>query len=489
MKLLESIIHSLKSFSSIYILTCIIILHTVLHIKYLDLLPIGFHQWRQTQTLSVARNFFEESMNIFQPRVDNRGDGSGITGMEFPLVNYLIAIAYRIIGLNNTVGRLVILFFSFIALIGCFLFTKALFKSQLLASISTIFLLFSPLFTYYSIVVMPDIPSLSFIFLSLYFLIQFKDSKKFFFLILSTITLTFAALIKISALVIVPYLFYTIWNSTEQSSKKLKYILTMLSSLIPVLTWYLYARYLSNTFGNTDFLLQPKFPYPFSVIPQILRKVIVQWLPELYINYAEFIFFSIGIYFLMKNYDNYKSVKKFISIYLGAFILYFIAFLPMFEYHDYYAIPILPVLIIICTIGFEKVLEISYSKKLVYWFVLILLIIMPILGSVRALSRFERASKPYDLFTIEKHLDKVIPDKRDLIIAIGDDSPSIYLYFMHRKGWAIGNKITMEQLDILKSKGAKYIVSSTNISETPEILENIQLISNYGQFKIYVIKK
>ena len=48
--------------------------HTLLHVKYIDLPPVGFHQWRQTQTLSVARNYYEEGMNILQPRVDNRGD-------------------------------------------------------------------------------------------------------------------------------------------------------------------------------------------------------------------------------------------------------------------------------------------------------------------------------------------------------------------------------------------------------------------------------
>ena len=48
------------------------------------------HNWRQTTVTMVARNFLEVDNNIFYPRVDFAGDKTGITGMEFPLLNYMI---------------------------------------------------------------------------------------------------------------------------------------------------------------------------------------------------------------------------------------------------------------------------------------------------------------------------------------------------------------------------------------------------------------
>ncbi|MBN1597984.1 MAG: hypothetical protein JW894_06795 [Bacteroidales bacterium] len=48
------------------------------------------HSWCQTTVLMGARNFYEIEVNILYPRLDFAGEKSGITGMEFPILNYLI---------------------------------------------------------------------------------------------------------------------------------------------------------------------------------------------------------------------------------------------------------------------------------------------------------------------------------------------------------------------------------------------------------------
>ncbi len=59
------------------------------------------HSWRQITGNMVARNFLEIDANILYPRVDMAGDKSGITGTEFPLLNYIIYLWFLdgIIGL------------------------------------------------------------------------------------------------------------------------------------------------------------------------------------------------------------------------------------------------------------------------------------------------------------------------------------------------------------------------------------------------------
>ena len=52
-------------------------------------LEIG-HNWRQTTVTMVARNFLEVDNNIFLPRIDFAGEKTGISGMEFPFLKYLI---------------------------------------------------------------------------------------------------------------------------------------------------------------------------------------------------------------------------------------------------------------------------------------------------------------------------------------------------------------------------------------------------------------
>src|SRR5260370_32939443 len=51
--------------------------------------PLGRDGWRESDVLMVGRNFCREDGSLFYPRIDQRGDGPGITGMEFPLLNYL----------------------------------------------------------------------------------------------------------------------------------------------------------------------------------------------------------------------------------------------------------------------------------------------------------------------------------------------------------------------------------------------------------------
>ncbi len=66
----------------------------------------GVHGWRQCDTASVASNFATESMNLLRPRVDWRGDGPGYVEMEFPLFPWVVAAAYRLVGVHDAVGRI-----------------------------------------------------------------------------------------------------------------------------------------------------------------------------------------------------------------------------------------------------------------------------------------------------------------------------------------------------------------------------------------------
>jgi 4-amino-4-deoxy-L-arabinose transferase-like glycosyltransferase len=476
-----------ESSPAVRLLGLLLVLQTLLHVKYLDLPPIGFHQWRQTQTLAVARNFYEENMNIFFPRVDGRGQYTGITGMEFPVVSHSIAIGYKLFGFSHFIDRTVLLLYSFLALVGCFCFAKIFFRSQFIAFFSTLFLMFSPLFSYYSITVLPDLPSLSFIFLCLYFFLKHEETKRSAHFALALVTFLLAALIKVYAMAVLPYFAYRIFKDGFSRREKSLQVAGFTVSTALIVAWYLYARFLSSTYHNFDFRLVSNFPYPFSTIPIVLRKVFVQWLPELYINYPLFIFFCVGAYVLVK--EKERNVTEFMLLYSIPFLAYAVMFLPMFEIHDYYAIPALPMTVLLTTVGFERMLRRSESKRWIWRLTLAILLIMPIVGSVRSLSRFESADRPHDLLTIEDHLDRVIPDRNSLIIAAGDVSPSIYLYFMHRKGWPVGEDLKENQLIDWERNGAQYLVSSSRELESrPDIAKHLLSLSEYGRFRIYALR-
>jgi hypothetical protein len=72
-------------------------------------LPIlGEHRWRESDTYSVAYNFAHESMDFFRPRVDFTRGRSGITGMEAPILPFVVACAMRLFGDAPEVARIIV---------------------------------------------------------------------------------------------------------------------------------------------------------------------------------------------------------------------------------------------------------------------------------------------------------------------------------------------------------------------------------------------
>ena len=83
--------------------------------------------------------------------------------------------------------------------------------------------------------------------------------------------------------------------------------------------------------------------------------------------------------------------------------------------------------------------------SLLLFFLIALIVTVPILGSVRALERYERGLRdtPYEQITLEAHLLQVIPDK-DALVMITDESKSIKLYYANRNGWNIPENISLD---------------------------------------------
>jgi hypothetical protein len=63
--------------------------------------------WRQADTEAVARNLAFETFDPLRPRLDLRGDKTGITGMEFPLYEAIVAGGYWLAGDSDAVGKVI----------------------------------------------------------------------------------------------------------------------------------------------------------------------------------------------------------------------------------------------------------------------------------------------------------------------------------------------------------------------------------------------
>ena len=68
--------------------------------------------WRQSDVAAIARNYFQGGFHFARPQIDWAGDAPGYVGTEFPVLPFVAAICYKILGVHEWVGRIqaVILF-------------------------------------------------------------------------------------------------------------------------------------------------------------------------------------------------------------------------------------------------------------------------------------------------------------------------------------------------------------------------------------------
>ena len=71
--------------------------------------------WREPDVAGIARNYYEEGMNFFEPRIDWRGDGPGYVESEFPLYPWTVACLYHVFGYHEELLRVVSFVLSVIA--------------------------------------------------------------------------------------------------------------------------------------------------------------------------------------------------------------------------------------------------------------------------------------------------------------------------------------------------------------------------------------
>jgi len=471
------------------LIAALLAVQLVVHLPDLARPAYGAHLWRQTQTLAVARNFAEESMNPLYPRVDSGGASSGITGMEFPFVNYAIAIAYKLGGGRDVTARLVMLGFSFVTITGCFVLAGELLGSTIAGAAAGLILIFSPMFFFYSTAAIPDFPMLGFLCLGLTGLLVWLRTGAPRPLVCGLAALTLAALIKVSASAWwFAALLLLVRGTRAHARERLLTVGLALLGVATVGAWYVYARYLSRAFHNHYFRLEPLFPYPLGPVPGALKLIFLQRMPELYISYPEFALFVIGVVALRGLRGG--VLLPMLAAYALGIALFLVAFLPAIKIHDYYMIAGLPPLILLGALGFETLRVRAASSRAAACALIALCGALPVVGPYRALA--ERRAAPYrpELLTVESEIDRVAPDRAARIVAVSDDSPNIYLWFMHRKGWSMPDTVEAGTLERAIRGGARYLVSESPAFEArPDVAPWLEPLSRHGAFRIYALRR
>lgn len=439
MKLIsKSLIHDFRFWVLIYFFVRLIgILNPPLEIA---------HNWRQVTVNMVARNYLEIDPNLFYPRVDMAGEKTGITGMEFPLLNYLIYLVSAIFGFEHWYGRFINLVISSFGIFYFYLIIKKRI-SPLLAFYSGILLLNSIWFSY-SRKIMPDTFSISLTMIGLYFALEFLYEKNTFLNLFLYILFGLLGLLsKIPAAVILTVLCIPIFDKSVNFKRKVVILSGSGFILLPVIWWYFFwVPFLVSEFGFWHYYMGTTISAGFHEIVTNLGEFAKKFYFEA-LKFSGFVLFLAGIVFLVIRKNRTLVLIFFITSLV--FLVFIIKAGRGFYHHSYYVIPFVPIMSLIAAWALTNI-----ETKRTRYFLLVVFMLEGILNQ-----HHDFRIKKDDTYRLRlEEIADSISNQHDLVAINGDANPRD-LYFTHRKGWTISHEelINPGYLKNLAEKGCKYL--------------------------------
>ncbi len=207
--------------------------------------------WRECDYAAVARNFAREGMNILRPRIDWRGSGPGYAEMEFPVIPWTMAVFYKIFGIHEEIGRVLMWGFSLLALLVFFALARRLLPSAGAAAAGLFFAL-SPLAVRVANSLQPEGLMLLLLLSGVFFFLRWLEGDGWKYYAYSAAAIAGAILVKAPAAHVGILLAALLirkkgWKALLRSEVLAFGALT----LIPAAAWYAHAHGLFLEYGNS----------------------------------------------------------------------------------------------------------------------------------------------------------------------------------------------------------------------------------------------
>jgi 4-amino-4-deoxy-L-arabinose transferase-like glycosyltransferase len=402
------------------------------------------HSWRQATGLMVARNYFEGNTSFWYPMVDETSGGTGIIGMEFPLMYYIQGKLGVLFGFHVGIGRLLNVLIStlglayFFALVRRFASEKTAFYATLLLMVSCFFM--------YSRKVMPDTEALAVYLIGIYYFFEALRFGRWKDVLLSFMLLSLGLLLKISVLPLLAFVVFAYVKTSNEPKKPGVFLIPFLS-LIPACIWYfIWNPYLAQHFGSWYNLGGGLMDggKAFLASPFLLLKQLVF---HPFVSYLAFGLCLYGVIRLAKHGVSW-AWKISLPLFLVLFSGYALKSGVIFLTHEYYILPAVPLLAILGGYALS-----SLGK---YAWVLMLCISMEAIGNQLYDFRVNK-SEAYKL-GLGPIADRYIPT--DALVAINGNSNPQELYLLGRKGWNLSDETLRQKAMVneLTGKGCSYLV-------------------------------
>lgn len=469
--------------------------------------PRAIHAWTQSDRYAIALNFIDNSFDFFHPATYNLKGKDGVTQVDFPIHEYLIAIIMKVTGNSNpVVFRLYMLLYSIIGLFYLFRLTLKITNDYWLSLAAVVFVFTLPVYAYYQNGFIPSVTAFATMLIAAYYLYLYtpKNNDRYFVAGVSFTTLAALTRLPLSIFLIALFgvSFIGLLLKKENSTKQL---FTVVAAILCVGLYYLYNQYLAKHYGSI-FWMSPLYIESIQMMKDILRAIHNTWITQYFTIYHYSIMVLAVAMFLFSWKKSIAYIKEknsfvlWVVISFAGALAYFFANGRQYIDHDYYFIDSfqLPfVLIVVMLFGMLSVIYFRY-KYILY------VLLFCLLGGASFQSYSEQQNRyvynPDDQVEIARHsfegsdlfLDSIGVSRNDKLLVIQAytyNTPFIYLKRMGHTVLVCRNGDMNK--GVLKKEDIDYIVMPTQfiVSEVlpfaPYLMDEIEFYKGNGRISVY----
>ncbi|MGB3946801.1 MAG: glycosyltransferase family 39 protein [Bacteroidia bacterium] len=497
-----------KTLSIVVLLTTLVVASGLLYRETITLFPSFIHAWTQSERYAIALCFLENGFDFFHPCTFNLQTINGITPIDFPINEYIVALLMKLLNSSSPViFRIYTLSVSIIGLVHLYLFAHKLTRSTIKSGTTAIFVFLSPIYIYYQAGFIPSVPALSFVFIALYHYFNYIETNNSKQLYTGVLFFLLAALVRMPFFIFLfAALLHSLWNAYNQKKIIIRETGTFLSAICFFGAYYLYNKHLGKLYGNA--FLDTFMPARnWEEIKEIIIHTLHFWLFH-YFTKAQYLLFFIAVfftgYYFIKNKNSLFVQKQYWMYFFIAFAgssLYAILMMRQFYDHDYYFLDSLfTPTILLFTLCLSH-LPFTTKKHQIVWTVLIVLLSTKGFLSAKHIQTERYTQHEWDRVEISRQnfegadlfLDSIGVSKEAKLLVIDAYSTNIPLILMKRKGYTVYQTNRDDAMMPLLNYKWDYVVIQ-DVFLLSDVLHYYPLVNHYiekvaGNGKISLYKR
>lgn len=226
---------------------------------------VDAHSWRQVTNADIARIWAEGAIDFLYPTV-SWGGADGRVGLEFPLLHLLMALAWKLVGITNTAGRLVPTAFSvltvwFIYRLGTRVFGTGTGRA------AAFLMAVSPSVVYFGRTPLSDTPMLCFSVGAVLGYVAYAQDGRRRYALGGAIALALAGLVKLPAVLVLGPVVWSglAFRGVRKTLADPWYVSGALAAIGAIAVWYLHADQIYLETGLTQAIFRPSGTYPAEI--------------------------------------------------------------------------------------------------------------------------------------------------------------------------------------------------------------------------------